>query len=222
MKRPASDYYDVLGVSNEAPAEEIKKAYRELSKIHHPDKGGDPEKMKQINAAYATLGDENKRKEYDNSAGEPNFNPFNGNPFNNVFHGNPFDGVNLADILNNINGFRFETNMRGEPQGFSTNIFNHTVVVPLIKALTGGEIIIHIGAIQKTIKFPLPKGCRSGSNFQLRIAADGRNQTILDLLVHVDIPTNLTEQQLKAISEILNPAPVVEPEPETTGSTSTS
>jgi len=60
------NYYDILGVSKTASADEIKKKFRELSKKHHPDKGGDEEMFKKINEAYSTLSDPTKRAEYDN------------------------------------------------------------------------------------------------------------------------------------------------------------
>lgn len=64
-----TDYYEVLGVSKNATADEIKKAYRNLAFKYHPDRNaGDSaaeEKFKQINAAYDVLGDEAKRRNYD-------------------------------------------------------------------------------------------------------------------------------------------------------------
>jgi molecular chaperone DnaJ len=66
----AEDYYQILGVNKNAPHEEIKKAYRKLSKLYHPDVNPNnkeaEEKFKKINEAYSVVGDENKRKEYDN------------------------------------------------------------------------------------------------------------------------------------------------------------
>ena len=57
--------YETLEVEKTATAKEIKKAYFRLSKLHHPDKGGDEHKFKEINAAYEILSDAEKRDKYD-------------------------------------------------------------------------------------------------------------------------------------------------------------
>lgn len=60
------DYYKTLGLPNKATASEIKKSFYQLAKKYHPDVAkGQEEKFKEINEAYEILGDENKRKEYD-------------------------------------------------------------------------------------------------------------------------------------------------------------
>ena len=60
------DYYEVLGVSKSASADEIKKAFRRLAVQHHPDKeGGNEDKFKEINEAYDVLKDAQKRQRYD-------------------------------------------------------------------------------------------------------------------------------------------------------------
>ena len=59
------DLYSVLGVSKTAEAQEIRSAYKQLAKEHHPDKGGDPEKFKELSQAHEVLSDEGRRKMYD-------------------------------------------------------------------------------------------------------------------------------------------------------------
>jgi molecular chaperone DnaJ len=62
------DYYDVLGVSKDAPKEEIKRAYRKLALKYHPDRNKEPdaaEKFREISEAYAVLSDDEKRSMYD-------------------------------------------------------------------------------------------------------------------------------------------------------------
>ena len=74
------EYYDRLGVSKDASHEEIKKAYRKMSKKYHPDINKEPgaeEKYKEVQEAYDTLGDEQKRAAYD-QYGPAGANGFNG------------------------------------------------------------------------------------------------------------------------------------------------
>ena len=59
------NYYEILGVSKDSTDSEIKKAYRTLSLKHHPDRGGDATQFQEINNAYETLSDSNKRHHYD-------------------------------------------------------------------------------------------------------------------------------------------------------------
>uniref|UniRef100_A0A6M3IFB6 Putative chaperone n=1 Tax=viral metagenome TaxID=1070528 RepID=A0A6M3IFB6_9ZZZZ len=63
--------YKTLRVSKNATIEEIKKAYRELAKIHHPDKGGDPTIFNEITRAYKILTNSELRNEYDRTGIEP-------------------------------------------------------------------------------------------------------------------------------------------------------
>jgi len=65
-----SNYYQTLGVAQDASAEEIKKAFRQLAMCYHPDRNPENteeagEKFKEINEAYEVLGDEHKRWQYD-------------------------------------------------------------------------------------------------------------------------------------------------------------
>jgi DnaJ-class molecular chaperone len=87
------DLYQVLGVSRDADDRTIKKAYMDLARTHHPDKGGDTEKFKEIQHAYGVVSDADKRRMYDmtgqdNPSGPPPFGPGQG-----PFGGMPFGGM---------------------------------------------------------------------------------------------------------------------------------
>lgn len=72
------DFYKILGIDKQASAEDIKRAYRRMASQHHPDKGGDKTRFQEIQEAYSVLGDEQKRREYDNPQpqfGQMNFGP---------------------------------------------------------------------------------------------------------------------------------------------------
>jgi len=88
-----TDYYQTLGVSETASPDEIKKAYRKLANQHHPDKGGDQAKFKDISVAYETLSDAQKKAEYDHQRqyGGQQFHFNTGNPFQGGF--DPFGGA---------------------------------------------------------------------------------------------------------------------------------
>jgi len=59
------NYYEILGVSEDASPEEIKKAFKKAAVKHHPDKGGDKKKFQEMNEAYQVIGDEKKKSQYD-------------------------------------------------------------------------------------------------------------------------------------------------------------
>ncbi len=61
----STDLYQILGVHANASSAEIKAAYRELVKKHHPDAGGDEQRILALNAAWEVLGDVKQRQEYD-------------------------------------------------------------------------------------------------------------------------------------------------------------
>eukprot|EP00928_Gymnodinium_smaydae_P016268 TRINITY_DN16079_c1_g1_i1.p1 TRINITY_DN16079_c1_g1~~TRINITY_DN16079_c1_g1_i1.p1 ORF type:complete len:513 (+),score=186.33 TRINITY_DN16079_c1_g1_i1:67-1605(+) len=69
-KVDTTKFYKALEVEKDASESEIKKAYRKLAVKHHPDKGGDPEKFKEITRAYEVLSDPDKRSKYDRGGEE--------------------------------------------------------------------------------------------------------------------------------------------------------
>ena len=71
------NYYEILGVDENATGDDIKKAYRKLAMEHHPDKGGNEEQFKKISQAYDTLSDDTKRIQYDGQK--------NGQSFGSIF-----------------------------------------------------------------------------------------------------------------------------------------
>ena len=90
------DYYEVLGISKDASADEIKKAFRKAAIAHHPDKeGGDEAKFKEVNEAYEVLKDSQKRQRYD-QFGHAGVGGASGG-------GNPFEGFGGGGQGQNIN-----------------------------------------------------------------------------------------------------------------------
>ncbi len=109
------DYYDVLGVKKDASADEIKKSFRRAAVEHHPDRGGDETKFKELNEAYEVLKDTEKRKRYD-QFGHAGVGGASGNPFGGGYGGQgqnvnfDFGDLGLGDIFSSFFG-------GGQPQG---------------------------------------------------------------------------------------------------------
>lgn len=106
------DYYATLGVSKDASADEIKSAYRKLAKKYHPDISKEPDaeaKFKEVQEAYSILGDETKRRQYD-QFGSAAFQNGSAGPssyggYSSGFSG--FDDVDLGDIFGSMFGGGF-------------------------------------------------------------------------------------------------------------------
>lgn len=62
---PRKDYYAVLGINANASEADIKSAFRKKALVHHPDKGGDAEKFKEVNEAFSVLNDRSLKAKYD-------------------------------------------------------------------------------------------------------------------------------------------------------------
>ncbi|HEX2675110.1 MAG TPA: DnaJ domain-containing protein, partial [Polyangiales bacterium] len=94
------DYYEVLGVTRSATADELKRAYKQLAIKYHPDKNPDDkqaeEEFKRVSEAYAVLCDADKRRRYD-QLGHAAFDPARG--------GQGFDAADFANIGEILEGF---------------------------------------------------------------------------------------------------------------------
>lgn len=144
MANGKRDYYEVLGVSRDASADEMKKAYRKLALQHHPDHNDEPdseEKFKELSEAYGVLSDPEKRSRYDRGG----FEGLDGVSFEDIF-----GGINFGDIFGSARaggggggGFGsvfddlFGFGRRRGPQGGMS--VQAQVTVPLKTILTGGE-----------------------------------------------------------------------------------
>jgi len=117
------DYYKILGIEKNASQEDVKKAFHKLAHKHHPDKGGEEKKFKEINEAYQVLSDTTKRAQYDqygrvfeNGAG-PGAG-FDGSGFNWAWgNGQPnenveFDMGNIGDVFEQFFGGGFDGGRR--------------------------------------------------------------------------------------------------------------
>lgn len=171
------DFYDVLGVSKSASADEIKKAYRKLALEWHPDRNksaGAHEKFKEINEAYAVLSDAKKKQTYDqfgHSAFQPGMgggaaggDPFGGfgrqGPFTYTYSSqggaSPFgaDFIDPFEIFEQFFGGGF-----GRATRAPRNVYE--ITIDFMEAAKGASKEIHLpkgeaggGSTRKTIKVP--------------------------------------------------------------------
>lgn len=165
------NYYDVLGVRSNATADEIKRAYRKLASQHHPDKGGDVKKFQEIEEAYRTLGDVDKRAQYDNPA--PNFGGF-GQSGPNEFH--PFNFDTIFDIF----GTRFGQQAQ-RPRHARMSLW-----ITLQDAITGGIRSVAVGTQTGTtaVDIEIPRGIDDGETVQYPGLAPGGLDLVITYRIH--------------------------------------
>ncbi len=212
----AKDYYSILGVDRKASADEIKKAYRKLAVQYHPDKHkGDKkmeEKFKEINEAYAVLGDEKKRKQYDNF-GADGFSRqysqediFRGYDFNDIFHefgfGRDFFGEDLFSSIfeqaEQQQGRSFTFNFgspfgrkqgRRESRGAAPSEIAMEVTLEEVFNGAKKSVTIDFGRGKETLNVNIPKGIENGEKlrFKGRGAVDPATGMRGDLLAKIQV-----------------------------------
>tara|TARA_A100001011_G_scaffold19900_1_gene20245 strand:- start:9989 stop:10834 length:846 start_codon:yes stop_codon:yes gene_type:complete len=141
------NYYDILGVSEDASNLQIKRAFKEIAKKEHPDRGGDEAKFKEANEAYDTLKDTRKRQEYDTirkygQAGQGgHFTYRSGDFFGEDIFENFFSGFEFGGP-----GVRTRTFRRSPQRNKSINV---RMAISIKEAMNNNE---------KTINYKLPSG----------------------------------------------------------------
>ncbi len=135
------DYYEILGIDRNATKEEIKKAYRRLSKKYHPDVSDDPdaaEKFKEVTEAYEVLSDDKKRANYDRFGhADPNqgFGGFGDTDFGG------FGGFGFEDIFDTFFGGGRRRDPNAPRQGAD---LQYTMTLSFEEACFGKETIIEV------------------------------------------------------------------------------
>jgi molecular chaperone DnaJ len=135
------DYYEVLGVSKTAAADEIKKAYRRLAMKFHPDRAKDDSaaegKFKEAKEAYEVLNDEDKRSAYDR---------FGHDGVRGAGMGGPggFSAEGFSDIFGDVFGDIFGGSRRAGPQVFRGADLGYELRLDLEKAVNGESVTIDV------------------------------------------------------------------------------
>jgi molecular chaperone DnaJ len=142
----AEDLYKVLGVPKGASGEEIKKAHRKLARKYHPDRNsGDPkaeERFKEIQGAYDTLSDPEKRKQYDSGGGMFGGGGPGGSPFGPGGGPAGFGSGDLSDLFSNI--FSRGGGGRAQPQGTPGRDLETEVSLSFDQAVNGAQVNVTV------------------------------------------------------------------------------
>lgn len=152
-----SDYYHILQLPRTASKDDIKKSYKKLALQHHPDRGGDEEKFKQISLAYETLVDDNKRKQYDN----PSFFTHGGDDLR-----SHFSNINIQ--IDPMNLFRQFTGMGRPSTQTKCQDIQYPVNITLEESMKG---------LSKTITISYSKNCSCVEQC-LRCSGEGFIQSV--------------------------------------------
>jgi curved DNA-binding protein len=170
------DYYQILGLERSASADDIKKAYRKQAMKHHPDRGGDEKQFTQLQEAYDTLSNPNKRAMYDAGGRNQNF----GNPnFNQAFN-DIFDQGGVHDI------FDFFGNRRQRPQPKRNRDMKITVEVPLPELVTSQTKMVRISNSKGSdteVEIQIPAGIQSN----VRVKYPGLGDNFFDTMPRGDL-----------------------------------
>jgi len=133
------DYYEILGVSRTATAEQIKKAYRRLAMKHHPDRNKDDDdasaKFKEVREAYEILNNSDKRAAYDQ---------FGHEGLRGRSHGGGFGPEGFGDIFGDVFGDIFGGSRRGRSQVFRGADLAYELRLDLERAVRGDEVTIEV------------------------------------------------------------------------------
>jgi molecular chaperone DnaJ len=133
------DYYDILGVSRTATAEQIKKAYRRLAMKHHPDRNKDDDgasaKFKEVREAYDVLNNSDKRATYDQ---------FGHEGLRGRGAGGGFGPDGFGDIFGDVFGDIFGASRRGRNQVFRGADLAYELRLDLERAVRGDEVTIEV------------------------------------------------------------------------------
>jgi len=193
----ATDYYKTLGISKNATAEEIKKAYRKLALQHHPDRGGSSEsekKFKEANEAYQILSDPEKRSRYD-QFGDAAFRGNAGGYGGQQSGGFDFSGFGQGDF----SGFGFSGGLGDIFEDFfgqQVSQVQAELNISPAQAVLGDKINLEVGG--EKIQFDIPVGITSGTSF--RFPGKGRGyrggkKGDLILTVNIQMPKHISKEQ---------------------------